>query len=776
MAVALENELCKWRFTMAKAKGDRNAKGGNARRRIVVELQEMAEESQPWEQLNAYLFDRSNRLIDRQPLKPDPEDSSRAEVQFEQPLEPGQMVKIGPIVEDVAELDRYRRLSQRVTDAPLRLILPHSLWICWLKVPYLVTGTVVKQENGNERPVCVGEVDIYDVDLHRCFLHLPDLVIERIRNGILDIVVDPPPLRVWEHLPWPHELEEWQGIGPRPQPRPEVNVARKLADLPVDWAWATPRLGALETARDRLDEQLGKLAFSEKQSILSTEVVGDVRLSQIAFTSTAQLRNILVEHFQAFRFYLCWYPWIYWLWWPYCWWYSLEKLGTATLNPDGTFSEVVWLSVCRHDTPDLWFVVRQQVGGPERVIYARHPVPCNTYWNHPSGSPVHLVVTDPQAFACADDPNTDLDPNALWVIPLAIGNYSLKRVYGTGAGSLPADNAKIGLYESIGTGLGGTISTFNDGPFGRTLGLRLLFSPALETAGIKYYRIKRRINNSGSWEALTHDVVRHYSSWNPATSSIDLLPYQLGQQTVGSENHLFEIPPQDPPNAATDPSAAWQVVDAKVDLMNGFFLSGSEMTHGTVEFKLELFDSSGNRIDPAGTGINFYLPSNTDVWNTVTTEAASSVNAALVGADPEAPAFQVFRFSLRIDNRGTVAVVSEPYLNPSSTYTDICGMLRYNPTDTGVTMPYQARHPARFAMYRFRLIKSNTEIHRIEGQAGDMGPSGQFSYSASLATLLGSCTEAAFSENLHVWNMAFNGWHRVGADAGDVRAFALAEA
>jgi hypothetical protein len=765
---------------MAHTNPEQEAKGNNAARRVIVELQDMAGEQQVWQQLNAYLFDRSGRLLEQQAVEADPKEPTRGQAQFQQSLRPGQTVKIGPAVQDIAELDRRQPFAQRLgleeLRQPIRLRLARPFWLCWIMVPYVVTGQVVKQENGSERPVCVGEVDIYDVDLFRCFWRLPDLVIERLRDAIIDLVIDPPPFRVWEKLRWPRELEEWQGVGPRPQPRMQLDLAAKLADLPAEWAWATPRLAALDTARARLDEHMDQLPLLDRHALLSTPVVGDVRLSHLVFTNTTQFRSLLVDHFQQFRFYLCWYPWIYWLWWPYCGWYTLEKLGTATLQSDGTFSEVVWLSICRNDVPDLWFVVRQPVSSGERVIYARYPVPCNTYWNHPSGSPVHLIVTDPQALACADDPGTDLDPNALWVIPLAIGNYSLKRVYGTGAGSLPADAAKIGLYESVGTGLGGTIGTFNDGPFGSTLGLRLLFSPALEAAGIKYYRIKRRLNGSGSWDPLTHDAVRHYSAWNAGTSSIDLLPYPLGPQPVGTEGNLFEIPPQDPPNAATDPSAAWQIVDATVDLMNAFFLSASELTHGTVEFKLELFDAAGNRIDPAATGLNFYLPSNTDIWNTVTTDLASNVNAALVTADPEGGAFQVFRFSLRIDNRATTAVLDEPFLSPSGTYTDSCGMLRYLASDLSVTMPYQARHPARFAVYRFSLIRSTTTLHTIEGQAGDLGPSGQFNYNASLATLLGSCTEAAFSENLAVWNMAFNGWGLVGADAGAVRAFALAQA
>jgi hypothetical protein len=39
--------------------------------------------------------------------------------------------------------------------------------------------------------------------------------------------------------------------------------------------------------------------------------------------------------------------------------------------------------------------------------------------------------------------------------------------------------------------------------------------------------------------------------------------------------------------------------------------------------------------------------------------------------------------------------------------------------------------------------------------------------------LLGPCAEGAFSENLYVYHMNFNGWTRVGPDASAVWAFAL---
>jgi hypothetical protein len=44
---------------------------------------------------------------------------------------------------------------------------------------------------------------------------------------------------------------------------------------------------------------------------------------------------------------------------------------------------------------------------------------------------------------------------------------------------------------------------------------------------------------------------------------------------------------------------------------------------------------------------------------------------------------------------------------------------------------------------------------------------------SELKPLLECCPDAAFSMNLDVWNMSFNGWTRVGRDASFVRAFAL---
>jgi len=748
---------------------------------VIVTLKEM--EKRKWPKISAYVY-RRRRLLAKESLEQDEEEPSTGRAKFSlDPVKQHLIVMIGPEVEDSTELKRHKPSVHEVLVDPgkpsvIQIELDRVVWWCWLRVPYIVTGTVKKKDEDHTMPICIGEVDIYDVDIGRCILRIPDPIIERIRDGIIDILVEPPPIDLPEP-PWPDCFDDWCGTGPRPPfpPRPN-DVRKRLETLPPKWKFAGRRFDALPTAKERMDRNLKAMSMVERRSFLNTEAVETVKVSKLLYSNTAQFRNLLVKEFLAFRYWLCWYPWIYWLWWPWCW-YSLEKLGTAKLRSDGSFTEIVWLSICRRDVPDLWFVVRQKMEGVERVIYARHPVPCNTYWNHPSGKQVHLVVTDPSAVGCHEDPETDLDPAGLWVVPLAIGNYSLKRIYGTGAGSLPADAAKIGLYESISTGLGAPLNVFYDGPFGGMLGLRLLFSDALEGAGVKYYRIKYRLNGSGGWTPLSDRVVRHYSDYDPILDILTFPSYLIGPKPVGTE-WLYEIPPRDPPNIATDPFAKWVVINAKVDLMNGFYNSSG---YGYVEFKIELFDAAGIRVDPSAAGITFKLPATDDIWTTITT-TDTAFNPALVGPDPEAPAFQAFIFRLQIDNRQPTAVIDEPEVSPSGNKTHpVCGMLRYEPTDEEVKMPYQARHPRRFAMYRFRLYRSNTHLHTEAGLAGDMGPSGSFVLTANLMPdpldpskldLLGECPEAAFSENLYLWNMAYNGWHRVGPDNSDVRAFALA--
>lgn len=752
---------------------------------VSVELKEAAAE-QGWPEISAYVFSLSGRLLARKPVKQEPKKPAVGHAELTVAAQPV-IVKIGPALEEPAGLTRCAPVVQKADlsgkeKASLQFSILKPGWWCWLRIPYLVTGTVAKQEH--EAPICFGQVDVYEVNIAFCIPRIPDLIIEKIRDALLDIILDPPCIRPDIVHKWPDPDDDFCGTPPGPRPLLTTDILEKLAALPDEWSFARQRYESLGTVQSRLAETLGVMQPLEKIAWLGREAVEGVTISRILDTSTSQFRELLLGRFQSFRFWLCWYPWIHWLWWPYCRRYSLQKLGTASLQPDGSFTLSIKISICR-ETPDLWFSVRQKISGTERVIYARYPVPCNTYWNHPSGKPVHLTVTDPLAIPCPTHPDTDVDPADSWVVPLAIGNYSLKKIYGTGAGTLPADSARIGLYKSIVTGLGGSLATFCNGPFGGVLGLRFLFSPALEAAGIKYYRFKYRVDSAGEWKALTQTVVRHYSHYDAVSKSLYFLPYPLGPRTLGTENALFEIPPADPPNKAVEPFAQWYVIDAAVDLMNGYFDSVSSLPAGSgdVEFKLELFDAAGIRVNPAALGILFRLPATEDVWEVITTADPATVNPALVAPDPEDPAFQTFIFRLQIDNRQPTALIDGPTISPSGNVTGPCGMTTFAATDKSATLPFQARHPRRFGIYSFTIYRGTVYLPALamSGQVGDIGASGSFSVSAFLKPdpmhlnpdLLDGCPAAAFSENLYIWNMAFNGWTRVGPDASAVRAFAL---
>lgn len=761
---------------------------------VQVCLQDYAESDSKME-LFVYAFSQSGRLLDKKALIMDETKTGfgKAELVLESKRE-SVVVKLGPNVEKATDLAKHspqqKKLLLNAAEKGLAdFVIERPFWIPWLFKPYMVCGSVTKLVDDTELPISYGEVDIYDVDIG-FIIRLPDSIIEQLRDAIIDVIFDPPPIVIrpgHEALNPIYKPSWWKDdyCGTPPGPRPHlVNIAKVLEEVPKEWSFSRERYAKLPQVRAQLSAKLDGMNSDERSAILDREILEGVKNANLLYSNTAQFRKLLIDRFQAFRFWICWYPWIYWLWWPHAW-YSLEKLGTAAIHADGTFSRIVWLRRNRVDIPDLWFRVRQQINGVEQVIYARYPIPCHTLWNHPSGDPVHLLVTDPDAVAFL--PGQDVaEDDDLWICPVAIGNYSLKRVYGTGAEGLsgPAD-PKIGLYSSISSGLSGSLSSFTDGPFGGLLGLRVLFSNGLLNAGVKYYRIKYRINGEGDWLCTSHLVTRHYSHYNSTTEVLEFLPYHLGPQSVGAFSNCFEIRPKDPPNLAEEPEADWYVLDATVDLINAY-IDTSSLSSGYLEIKLELFDASGNRINPAdfdGTGIPFKLPSNTNIFETIETVDAVAVNIDLVRADPEDSSFQVFIFKLRFDNRTPTAIIDPPVVYASGNSITDCGIVEYKNSDTGVNLVYQARHPGTFGMYAFQVIRSSTSLKYINGRAGDMGPSGSFTVPANLHQdpahpadlfLLKEChAAAAFSLNLSIYNMAFNGWSRVGGDSHDVRAFAL---
>ena len=727
---------------------------------VNVELADFVEK-EGWPTIAAYVYSRSGDFLDMGEIKQDPKKpgTGKAKLKISSKRE-YLLVKVGPLLENEKLLERYQPVTQKVPvkDAiDMTFSLERKFWICWLKLPYYVTGTVKKQKAGPDIPICAGEVTIYDVDIKYCLLRLPDLVIERLRDGIIDAVIDPPPIELQKPpMGWDWDDDDWCGTKPRPPfPPPRIDIRHKLESLPPQWAFAMNRYEVLATARERMNAKLKGLSLDERGVFLNTEIVEGVNVSKVVYSNTTQFRNLLIEKFAMLRFWLCWWPWIYWIWWPYCG-YSLEKLGTAELQPDGSFSKTVWLSICRKDQPDLWFEVRQTINGVERVIYARHPVPCNTYWNHPSGDPVHLLVTDPNAVACHQHVPGIADA---YVMPMGIYEdewYQVDQAHIKSAvdPSTPLP-AACGLY-------GGT------DPYGTRLDLRMQFHDDLRDLlppdnGVRYYRWSYRKHGETDWMPIDTPISHRYiTAVSPGNYVIQT--EKLGPDSVGTENNLFAVP---------DPDKSW--LDNRDDLAYAIWYTavwdGSgylpQIPNGQYDLRLEMFDKNGGKLTPSAAGFKFTLP----------TGPLGPVDDALfVEADGS------LILHLFIDNRDTVAAIKSVALN--GVKAGDCQFLEYSDKlHYTVDIECVAYHPTItpnfLNSYDLTISRgiSGTSVGSVHSTtpALPVPPAASPTiHSFNVGTLLGTHEQCAFSIWLHTWPRTRDGHGTVRTyEASDTSAFAL---
>ncbi len=678
--------------------------------------------------LVAYVFNRSGRLVAKEPIKVK-EGRGVAEFKIDE-TQQRLFVKVGPEVEDLKDLSRHKPISRKIVAMPgekaeidLEILKPG--WICWFKVPYLVTGTVKKGSD----PICSGEVDIYEVDFGPCFWKLPDLVIERVRDALIDVVVDPPPIEIPEIPVWPNwdDDDDWFGTGPKPPfpPRKLLNddeITRKLEKLPTQFMFAKQRFIELPNAKAKIEDELNKMSLSDRQAFLDREAVEGVKIDKLIHTTTKQFRELLVEKFLAFRFWLCW-PWIYWIWWPWC--YSWEKIGTAELEPDGSFSKIIWLSICNKDTPDLWFVVRQEINGVEKVIYQRHPIPCHTYWNHPSGEQVHLVVTDPEAIACFETPSTDKP--GLYVMPLGIGGdgwYDIQQAH-IKPGDLIDPNR--GLYHGT-------------DPYGTDLDIQMQFHDGLRGIGVMYYRWSYRKEGTSDWVQIDKPIVHRYLTIIGGKPFIK--SKSLGPDSVGSEGNLFEIP---------DPVLDWVIINKRDRRFAAW--DTSRFPDGKYELRLEMFDSGGNKItNPVTKGFKYFLPlSGTvgDVW-TVDDNLYVETDGSII-------------LRIHIDNQDTIAQINSVGLG-GGTFTGECQFLEYTDPDTDdVVINYFAYHPNDFlSSYNLRVKrgKSGTNVPPHVSTIPATPPLGK-TKTFKVQDLLVSFTQCAFAVELHTYPRTRDGYSQI---------------
>ncbi len=713
-----------------------------------------------------YVFDPSGRLVVQKPLKTTqgkpPSGSMKIEVEA---IRGFYVVMIAPENENVKNLEPLgKNPTQKVEGSPgehnLEFVIPWQLWHCWILVPYVVAGTVEK----DGIPVCFGEVEIYDVEIWPCFRRLPPFVIERIRDGIIDVIRKSPLVQIKDIPAEWSEMESWDddwcGTPPQPPVPPkgpttvekiDEIVAAKLKSLPKEWNFAKERQGNLPLTREMMRIEIEKKTLDERRAFLASEPVEGVKVAQIIDTTTEQFRNLLIDKFQAFRYWLCWYPWIYYYWWWWCRYYSRQLLGTAELQPDGSFHKQIYVSLCSDDIPDLWFKVKQNINGVEKVIYNRYPVPCNTYWNHPSGHPVHLHVTHPDTVVCQHD--VPLNITDAYIMPMGIYEdewYSVNQAHIKAhcdpATPLPA---ACGLYNGT-------------DPYGTRLDIRMQLDPRLRTLisasnGVRFYRWSYRKHGTTNWSAIDTPIVHRYIA--PVSPG----KYAIIGETLGpNENNMFAVPDPAKNWLANRDDLAYAIWNTAIwDASQGRYVS--LVSDGKYDLCLEVFDKDGNKLIPSAAGFKFVLP----------TAAVGVVDDSLfVEADGS------LICHIHVDNKATVADIKSIALNGLKALE--CQFLGYSDkANDNVDIEYEAYHPT--PSYNFLYNYVLTVRRGISGTQ-----EGYFSstvsaptpavYSFKVKDLLDTYGKCAFSVRLETYPRTRDGHSRIRAyEASDNSSFALVE-
>lgn len=738
---------------------------------VSVQFEGVPEGERPPEVV-AHAFDATGRFVSSAVLE-----AGKASVALPKEMA-GKTVRVvfGPKVParpqpKISQLARFQGYEQRLRLDPqnptLQVKLLEPIWRCWLLCPCVVRGRLVKRltlPDGTikELPICHARVTICEVEpIPWIIARLPADVLARLRDELVAIV-----------HPWPPPPPE-DGILSRLGPIVPPGGGQGPSPSPVIRA-ASGGVG-LEARRLSVSSALSVQSLSTEQVSGSTlEEARSAVLSVASVESTFEIRRALTVAVDLIRLYVCWWDWL----WPF-FGYTTDCVETVMVDESGRFETTLYYS-CFLARPGLYFKAEQWQGLVWQTIYDPG-VACNTVWDYACGSEITIDVTDPCAIPCAPPDPVDPPPGiTTWVMPYAVGGSP---IWGT---PTPMTPVPTGWVRSDGlTDYGGLVNA----PFGGYLGFRHGYSEDIPSVAVKYYRWSYRKVGAVEWHDMLDTVVRHYVKQVPGVLLPSFPAYILGPHTIGPSAGVFEFKPDVPPGPDLgDPPGTityWPTDDFFGDIYSGYLntptLPGGVLSAaGQYQVKLEVFDPTGVLVPPGAGSFEFIVPSGTLSDGTVIARAAGPGEIDAGG----------FVFNLYVDNNSCTASIDAPSIGGAAV-ADVCGFLRYDPkSPTPVTIAFHARHPNGRAVFSFTMVRGAFTL-----PAGPTGPSaggevwaagagpylgdgaGDFTHNFALAELLGTCIDAAFSENLYVSAKATTGWGlRITAyDAQFIRAFALAE-
>lgn len=640
----------------------------------------------------------------------------------------------------------------------------------WLYCKCRVTGKISKWFSGGnvweDKPVCRARVHICEVDSIIYWIQkVPDYIISKIPDAILKPervkkipipIPDPPPFQ-FRSLP---DISQ-------PQPEP-INLFNTTS---------------VETKRQQITSNLPDLDDAIKQKLKT----GNVNI----------IRDTIVQNYALFHPWFCLWPW----WWRY--FYKCKELAVVKTNAHGRFDASITYN-CFGDKPDIYIWVEYFINGVWTTVY-KPPIPCYTHWNYNCGTDIDIHITDPRvpADCCCDCP---VGGELVFVRSISKGasvSHINQNSYLQPPPGQTVPYNRIGLTDASANGDVWPISTTTGDykrPFGGNPSFYMGFGSDLPNNGIYYYRWSYRqvadtnlINVADAFKplepiggAVNKGYDFEFQDSNNDTQ-IGANSVKLGPFSVGSNDNLYIIPPQQPgqqPFNVSESNPLWHEQTYNMNTIK-FDSTTFEGGDGLYEFKLELFDQSGNLLSNISRS-TFKVPQ----YN----NAGFSENAPnILLEDPTGTATgggtaDAFKVLMRFDNQSCEADIFTINVNGSPASLDCCGFVNYKPdaAEADLEITFEATHPNNFAVFNFGVVKgtcglvpiANAHGMVIDSAFGYTLSGGIYSKHFTPAQLLSECYKsgegkAAFGQNLNVYSMATDGYSRVKRDASKSAAFAL---
>lgn len=672
-------------------------------------------------------------------------------------------------VKTTQELQSYKAYEPilRLNDNNVLDILPipEGLSIFWIKCKCRVSGKVSKWFNfGNgweDLPVCRARVHISEVDPILFWIRkIPDHIIAKVPDAVLN-----PKFKV-------------------PIPIPDPGPYQRIERFPM-------MSGGLNEENIFKTHSLPEM---RKETLSLLPELGPEIKQQFASGNLNVIRDTIVKNYALLHPWFCFWPW----WWPY--FYRCQELAVVETNAAGRFEKNIYYN-CFGDKPDIYIWVEYMIDGVWTTVY-KPPKPCNIHWNYVCGTDINIHLTHPRvAGDCCCD--CELIGEDVWI--RTVGHTSVSHVkQGHQMLAPPGQSVaydRIGLTDAGAAGDSFLVTTVDDykRPFGGSPILRMGFGPALPNANVYYYRwsYRQRANADldfvgDSYKPLPPkggEVRKGYQyRYKDANDDWQWAPEskKLGPFTVGPNDNLYIIPPEEPTmapfNVPADSHPHWHQQTYYMDTIQFDTTVIQNFENGLYELKLELFDQAGNLLQNIPKA-NFKTPRHDD--------ARYSENAPNVLLEnPTATNADAFNMLIRVDNGQCVGDIYTVNVNGTPASSNCCGFVKYKPegVEAVLELSFKATHPTDFAEFSFGVVKGTCEGFSIANAKGMVIDSasgytlntatGVYSRSFTPIELLGECYEdgagkAAFAETLHIISTATDGISRVARDYGRTVAFAL---